>query len=96
MVRVTPFISMGARVQTLLCKNRHPYLVLLQELELDRHVAAHLLVLLAVDLELQLGLLYLGQGGGVARAQVQLLQVCAVRVILNPGGMGGAQESRQK
>lgn len=61
------------------------HLVLLQELELDRDVVSHPLVLLAVDLELLLGLLHLGCGGGVARPQAQLLQVGAVGVILNSG-----------
>ncbi|TNN89739.1 hypothetical protein EYF80_000342 [Liparis tanakae] len=50
-------------------------LVLLQELQLDGDVVAHPLVLLAVDLELQLGELDLGRGGGVPGPQVQLLQI---------------------
>lgn len=61
------------------------HLVLLQEPQLDRDVVSHPLVLVAVDLELLLGLLHLGSGGGIARPQIQLLQVGTVRVILNPG-----------
>lgn len=38
-----------------------------------------------MDLELLLGELDLGHGGGIARPQVQLLQVGAVRVVLDPG-----------
>ena len=60
-------------------------LVLLQELQLDRDIVSHPLVLLAVNLELLLGLLNLGQGDGVTWPQVQLLKIRAVCVILNPG-----------
>lgn len=60
-------------------------LVLFQELQLDGDVVAHPLVLLAVDLELQLGDLDLGRGGGVTGPQVQLLQIGTVRVVLDPG-----------
>ena len=59
-------------------------LVLFQELQLDGDVVSHPLVLLAVDLELLLGQLDLGHGGGVTWAQIQLLQICTVRVILHP------------
>ena len=67
------------------------YLIFLQELKLDGHIIAHLLILVTMDLELQLGLLYLGQGGGITGAQVQLLQVRTVRIILNPGEEGKGQ-----
>ena len=64
------------------------YLVLLQKPELDGDIVAHSLVLLAVGLEVLLGELYLGHGGGVAGAQVQLLQIGAVGVVLDPMSRG--------
>lgn len=60
------------------------HLVLFQELQLDRDVVSHPFVLLAVDLELLLGLLDLGHGGGITWPQIQLLQICTVCIILNP------------
>lgn len=60
------------------------HLVLLQELQLDGDVVSHPLVLLPVDLEQLLGLLNLGQGVGIARSKIQLLQIGAVSIILNP------------
>ena len=60
------------------------HLVLLQELELDGDVAAQPLVLVLVDLVLLLCRVDARQGDGVPRAQVQLLQVCAVCVKLQP------------
>lgn len=63
-------------------------LVLLQELELDGDVAAQPLVLLLVDLVLLLGGVDPGQHCSVPRAHVQLLQVGAVRVELQPSAGG--------
>lgn len=62
-------------------------LILFQELQLDGDVVSHPLVLLAVDLELLLGVLNLGHGVGITWPQIQLLQICTVRVILNPRKM---------
>lgn len=59
-------------------------LVFFKELQLDRNIVSHPLVLLTVDLELLLGLLDLGHGGGITWPQIQLLQICAVCIILNP------------
>lgn len=60
------------------------HLVLFQELQLDGDVISHPLVLLPVCLEQLLGLLDLGQGVGVTRSKIQLLQISAVSVVLNP------------
>lgn len=60
------------------------HLVFFQELQLDRDIVSHPFVLLAVDLELLLGLLDLGHGGGITWPQIQLLQICTVCIILNP------------
>lgn len=62
-----------------------PHLILLQQLDFDGQVVSGPLVPLPLALELFLGALQFGQGGGVPRPQVQLLQVDAVRIILNPG-----------
>lgn len=59
-------------------------LVLFQELQLDGEVVSHPLVLLSVDLEQLLGLLNLGQGVGITWSKIQLLQISAVSIILNP------------
>lgn len=64
---------------------RHPHLVLLQQLQLDRQGVPHLLVPLPLGLEIFLGALQFRHCGGIARPEVQLLQVNAVRVVLNPG-----------
>lgn len=74
-------------VQAFRAEQAFSHLVLFQELQLDGDVVSHPLVLLAVDLELLLGLLDLGHGGGVTWPQIQFLQICTVRVILNPGSM---------
>lgn len=47
-----------------------PNLVLFQELQLDGDIVAHSLVFLAVDLELLLGLLNLGQGVCITWPQI--------------------------
>lgn len=60
------------------------HLVLFQELQLDGDVISHPLVLLPVLLEQLLGLLDLGQGVGVAWSKIQLLQISAVSIVLNP------------
>lgn len=60
-------------------------LVLFQEFKFDCHTVPHPLILLAVNLEHLLALLDLRQSGGVAWSQIQLLQICAIRIILNPG-----------
>lgn len=66
-------------------KQKNPqHLVLLQELQLDGDVVSHPLVLLSVDLEQLLGLLDLRQGVSITRSKIQLLQISAVSVILNP------------
>lgn len=60
------------------------HLVLFQELQLDGDVISHPLVLLPVRLEQLLGLLDLGQGVGVTWSKIQLLQISAVSIVLNP------------
>lgn len=62
-----------------------PHLILLQQLDFDGQVVSGLLVPLPLALELFLGALQFGQGGGVPRPQVQLLQVDAVRIVLDSG-----------
>lgn len=69
-----------------------PHLVLLQELELDGHISTQLFVLVLVALELALGCIQPAQGAGIPGAHAQLLQVCAVRIILQP--VWGQQQSR--
>lgn len=70
------------------------HLVLLQELQLDGDVVSHPLVLLPVELEHLLELLNLGQGVGIARSKVQLLQISAVSIILNPGWDSNSNRER--
>lgn len=70
------------------------HLVLLQELQLDGDVVSHLLVLLPVDLEQLLGLLDLGQGVGIAWSKIQLLQISAVSIVLNPACDGNSNRER--
>lgn len=65
-------------------KKNPQHLVLFQELQLDGDVVSHPLELLSVDLEELLGLLNLGQGVGITWSKIQLLQISAVSIILNP------------
>lgn len=65
-------------------KKKAQHLVLFQELQLDGDVLSHSLILLSVDLEQLLGLLNLGQGVGITWSKIQLLQIGAVSIILNP------------
>lgn len=55
--------------------HRTTNLVFLQKFEFDGHVTAQPLVFLSVDLVLLLGHLDAYHGGGVSRAQAELLQV---------------------
>lgn len=60
------------------------HLVLLQQFDLDAQVVSDLLVSLPLVLELFLGSLQFGQRAGVPWPQVQLLQVHAERIVLDP------------
>lgn len=81
----TPELNTHCHTQITEGKKNPQHLVLFQELQLDGDVVSHLLVLLSVDLEQLLGLLNLGQGVGIAWPKIQLLQISAVSVVLNPG-----------
>lgn len=77
-------VTHGDRQQSIERSRILVHLVLFQEPQLDGDVISHPLVLLAVRLEQLLGLLDLGQGVGVAWSKVQLLQISAVSIVLNP------------
>lgn len=76
-----------------LCINDH--LILLQEFEFNGDIIAHLLIFFTVDLELDLRLLDLGQRGGIARAEIQFLQISTIGIIFDPAVESKSERERE-